>query len=50
MTRALGEFYEAAKYGESPENSITPEEYVAGIDRLTRRIEITNAKIEEVTR
>lgn len=50
MNRALGEFREAAKYGEAPENSVTPEQYVAGIARLTRRIEIANAKIEEVTR
>ena len=50
MNRALGEFREAAKYGEAPENSVTPEEYVASIARLTRRIEIANAKIEQVTR
>jgi hypothetical protein len=48
MNRALDEFREAAKYGAAPKNSVTPEEYVAIIARLTRGIEIANAKIEEV--
>jgi hypothetical protein len=48
MRSALDEFASAAMYGESPENSITPEEYVASIARLSEKIEKTNAKIEEV--
>lgn len=48
MRSALDEFASAAKYGESPKNSITPEMYVGEIARLSEKIETTNAKIEEV--
>ena len=50
MRSALDDFASAAKYGESPDNSVTPEEYVASIARLSEKIEKINAKIEEVGR
>jgi hypothetical protein len=50
MEDALSEWRDDALYGSKPENSITPERYVARLAELTAEVEAINAKIEEVSR
>lgn len=50
MHSALSDFYQAAHYGELPEDATTPERYASQVERTRREVETVNARIEEAAR